>query len=83
MIDPLDSCLSVALGLILLCSMTIAQPATSNPPAPSPVAGLPYTVDFFPGSHYDSSIPTPKPLLGFRIGQRAQTHTQIEHSFQT
>ncbi len=82
MFDRLFSFVSAFVGLALLSSVTIAQPDTAAPPTPSPVAGLPYTVDFFPGSRYDSSIPTPKSLLGFRIGDRAAKHAQIEHAFQ-
>ena len=61
------------LGMLLVCAGTaLAQPE------PTPVQGLVYDVDFFPGTVYDPTIPTPEDLLGFMPGERAAFPHEIE-----
>src|SRR6185436_3080989 len=58
-------------------SSALAQvPVPSTPPAP--LAGLKYDADFFPGSHHDDKVPTPDAVLGFRVGDKAASHAQVE-----
>ncbi|MCC6679044.1 MAG: peptidase [Phycisphaerales bacterium] len=54
------------------------QVPTPGPLPPSPVPGLDYATDFFPGARHDPAIPTPDSILGFPVGQRAATHAQIQ-----
>ncbi len=37
-----------------------------------------YNQEFFPGTEYDSAIPTPEELLGFKLGDRAAFPAEIE-----
>jgi hypothetical protein len=62
-----------ALLVGLICLSTFAVLA-QDPPG---LEGLTYDVPFFPGSRYDSSIPTLESVLGFAPGQRAATPQQI------
>ena len=65
------------LGMLLICAGTaLAQPE------PTPVQGLVYDVDFFPGTAYDPAIPTPEGLLGFLPGERAAFPHEIEQALQ-
>ncbi len=60
-------------GILLVCAGTVlAQPE------PTSVQGLAYDVDFFPGTIYDHTIPTPEDLLGFMPGERAAFPHEIE-----
>lgn len=47
----------------------------SSPPSPP---GLSYDEPFFPKANYDASVPTPDSVLGFRLGDKAAMHAQIE-----
>lgn len=71
----------VAAVSLTLSLHSLAQPVIDVSPTPSPVPGLSYDVPFFPDAHYDASIPTPDSVLGFRVGQKAATHAQIEAVF--
>ncbi len=51
------------------------------PPA-TPVESLAYDAAFFPGAVYDEDISTPEELLGYRVGDRAATHAEIEACMQ-
>ena len=62
-------------GLALLVSLATAAGAH---PAPTELEALAYEVDFFPGTTYDESIPTPEECLGFRPGERAAFPHEIE-----
>ncbi|MCZ6755343.1 MAG: M14 family zinc carboxypeptidase, partial [Gemmatimonadetes bacterium] len=65
------------LAMLLVCAGTaLAQPE------PTPVQDLAYDVDFFPGTVYDPTVPTPESLLGFRPGDRAAFPHEIELALQ-
>ncbi|TQV87540.1 M14 family zinc carboxypeptidase [Aliikangiella coralliicola] len=49
---------------------------------PTPLTGLDYSKKLLSGN-YDAAIPTPESLLGFPVGQRTATPTQIVNSIQT
>jgi len=53
-----------------------SQPPTSL--AATPLPGLLYTNEFFPGTTYRDSVPTPQSLLSFAIGDRAASAAEIE-----
>lgn len=66
------------------CAVTAAC-LTALPPSldardlgPTPLAELAYDHDFFPGTSYDETIPTPESVLGFRPGDRAAFPHEIE-----
>ena len=63
---------------ILLFLLTLAAVS----PASAADEDLAYDVEFFPGSAYDASIPTPEDLLGFRPGDRAAFPAEIEKCLQ-
>src|SRR5437660_6296155 len=67
-----------ALSLLLLAaSPALAQvPVPAAPPAP--LQGLKYDAEFFPGAHHDNKVPTPDSILGFRLGDKAASHAQVE-----
>ncbi len=48
------------------------------PLSPTEVGGLAYTNAFFPSAQHDPAIPSPESLLGFSIGHRAATTSEIE-----
>lgn len=62
--------------LVLIASSSSAQVPTGTP------AWLPddfdYTAPFFENASYDGSVPTPKQILGFDIGDRPVRHFEIE-----
>ena len=39
---------------------------------------LAQTTEFYPGSQYDSAVPTPKSVLGYEIGEYFTDHHQME-----
>ncbi len=49
-----------------------------SPPPASPLEGLTYAPEFFPGARHNPQTPTPDSVLGFPVGSRAATHAQIE-----
>lgn len=49
---------------------------------PSPVRGLSHDAPFFPGAAYDPTVPAPESVLGYRPGDRAATHAEIERCLQ-
>lgn len=57
---------------------TPVTPVTPPALAPSPLPGLDYAAEFFPGAKHHPDVPTPDSILGFRTGQRAATHAQIQ-----
>lgn len=57
--------------------MCLAQ-APTPPASPTPLKGMTYDAEFFPGSDHDPNIPTPDAILGFRLGDKPATHAQIE-----
>lgn len=61
-------------ALLMLTGTAYAQPE------PTPLQGLAYDVDFFPGTTYDLSVPTPESILGFRPGDRAAFPHEIEQA---
>src|SRR5262245_58862446 len=66
-----------ALALCFLISVAHAQvPVPSTPPAP--LQGLKYDAEFFSGAHHDDKVPTPDSVLGFRLGDKAASHAQVE-----
>ena len=65
--------LSIAIAAALLPAAAVC-----GQPVPTPLRGLDYDVEFFPGTEYDVSIPTPEELLGFRVGDRAAFPAEIE-----
>ncbi len=69
-----------ALALPLSLSLTALAPAQVPVPAtpPAPLQGLTYDADFFPGAHHDDNVPTPGSVLGFRLGDKAASHAQVE-----
>ena len=52
--------------------------AGQQSPPPATLKGLAYDVDFFKGSKHDAAVPTPDSILGFRLGDKAATHAQVE-----
>jgi hypothetical protein len=66
----------------VLFSFIAAAPALAQVPVPAtppaPLQGLKYDAEFFPGSHHDEKIPTPDSVLGFRLGEKAASHAQME-----
>ena len=50
-------------------------------PGATPLAGLSHDAPFFPGARYDSAVPTPDAVLGYRVGDKPATHGQIEAVF--
>ena len=67
----------VAAVLALTVTSRVAAQGSSTQ-SPSPLAGLEYTTEFFPGAHYDAAVTTPESVLGFTLGSRPVTHAQIE-----
>lgn len=68
-----------AFSLVIAASAG-AEPAdalASSPP-PTQLEGLAYDADFTPWADHDPAIPTVESLIGFRAGERAATHAQIE-----
>lgn len=61
----------------LIASYATAQPAL----APTPIADLVYDDPFFPGVAYNPAVPAPESVLGFRPGDRAAKHAEIERVF--
>lgn len=53
-------------------------PLPAMDPAPVVLAEMAYDEVFFPGAAYDAGVPTPDSVLGFRLGNHAVTHAQIE-----
>jgi hypothetical protein len=48
-------------------------------PRPSPLAGLAYEQPIYPdGADHDPAVPAPASVLGFELGQRAASSTQID-----
>ncbi|MCC6428804.1 MAG: hypothetical protein IT435_18525 [Phycisphaerales bacterium] len=70
------------LAALLLSHLTYAQSLSTAPTPttipPSPLPGLTYNADFFPGSAHNPNIPTPDSILGFRLGDKPVMHSQIE-----
>lgn len=71
-----QSLLCAALAFSVLSPVfTSAQPQL---PPPTTLKGLSYDVDFFKGAKHDPAVPTPDSILGFRVGDKAATHAQVE-----
>ena len=70
-----------ALQLVLLGTALLAGGLAAQL-EPTPVPGLDYDVDFFPGTSYDPSIPTVEQILGFRAGDRAAFPAEIERALE-
>ncbi len=64
-------------ALALTCLALLGTTAAAQP-APTELPGLEYDLDFFPGTEYDPSVPTPRDCLGFRPGDRAAFPHEIE-----
>ncbi len=64
-------------SLLLLALLGGALPLAAAL-APSPLPGLRSTNEFFPGTTYRASVPSPDRLLGFPMAERAATAAQIE-----
>ncbi len=47
-----------------------------------PDAALAYPAAFFPGAAYDAGIPTPDNVMGFTLGERPATYTQLKAAFE-
>ncbi len=63
-------CVAMCAGSAL-AQQSATQPAGSLP-------GMAYDLAFFPGAHYDATVPTPDEILGFPVGSKPATHAQIE-----
>ena len=68
----------VVAAAFALCAVTRVAAQGSAVQPPSPLAGLEYAADFFPGAHYDPGVTAPASVLGFTLGSRPVTHAQIE-----
>lgn len=64
--------------LIVLRPMGLAAQERARPFSPTPLAGLRWTNEFFPGASYRAAVPDGQGLLGYPIGQRAATPLEIE-----
>jgi len=53
-------------------------PALPTPAPPTPLKGFSYDAPFLPNINADPNVPTPDSVLGFRLGDKAATHAQIE-----
>lgn len=72
------------LVLTLMCFIVAsAQPAAVAALDPTPLSGLRYTNDFFPGTRYRASIPKVEEIAGFAIGDRAANAGEIEKCLRT
>jgi hypothetical protein len=60
----------------VLSSAFAQVPVPATPAAP--LQGLKYDAEFFPGAHHDDKVPTPDSVLGFRLGDKAASHAQVE-----
>ncbi len=69
---------TTALSLGLAALAQTAPPLPLSGVAPSPVTGLDYPNEFFPGATYDKAVPTPDSVLGFRLGDKAASAEQIK-----
>jgi len=80
--QPLSIIPSAAALCAASASVFAADPTPPSPPGgdPAPVvlAAMAYDEPFFPGANYDAAVPTPDSVLGFRLGDHAVTHAQIE-----
>ncbi len=66
-------------SLVILLAAVAGWPAPGHPqPQPHELPALAYDVEFFPGTSYDASVPTPEEILGFRPGDRAAFPAEIE-----
>jgi hypothetical protein len=76
-----------ALALILAATaFTTATPlalAQTAKTPPSPLPGLNYESEFFPGSKHDPLVPSPDSILGRRLGDGPVAHSQVEAVFRT
>jgi hypothetical protein len=65
---------------VFLLRLTLSPAGEPPAPAliPAELTGLQFTNEFFPGTLYAASVPTPESLLGFSIGQRATFSFEIE-----
>lgn len=63
--------------LLAICAWLAAAVSGASAPGPQPVPGLAVEVAFFPGAAYEPAIPSPVSVLGFPVGRRATTSTQI------
>ncbi|MEK6703638.1 MAG: M14 family zinc carboxypeptidase, partial [Planctomycetota bacterium] len=61
----------------LLSGTVHAQSALPAAP-PTPLPGLMYDAPFFPGAKYDAAVPTPDSILGYRLGDKAARHAEVE-----
>lgn len=71
-------CAAASISLGSLCCKPIAGALVEPTPPPTPLKGLSYDVDFFQGAGHNPEIPTPDSILGFRVGDKAATHGQVE-----
>jgi len=75
-LSHLNRALIAAAGLNVILAGCWAQDVAA--PQPSPLAGLDYKDEFFPGAKYDSNVPTPSSVLGFPVGSKPVNKGQIE-----
>jgi len=79
---------ALILPLLLSCATPpgTAQPAAAQEVAEEPAyesirfgdaEELAYTVEFFPGAHYDPAVPTPDSILGQKHGTRFSHHAEV------
>ncbi len=69
--------MSMKSALLAAAVLAAAAPAVAQP-TPTAVPQLDYDVEFFPGTSYDPTIPTPEQILGFEPGDRAARPDEIE-----
>ena len=62
---------------IILLSLAMLSAPVGAQPSPTELSGLSYDVEFFEGTTYDPSVPTPESLLGYRIGDQAAFPAEI------
>jgi hypothetical protein len=73
---PLTALAAAIPALVAPTGAVAQQPL--QPPPPSDLPGLRYTVPFFPDAQHDPAVPTPDSILGFPVGERPARHAQIE-----
>lgn len=66
---------AAALGV---CGAFAWAQAPVPPAAGTPLKGLRYDAEFFPGADHDPKVPSPDAVLGFRLGDKPATHGQVE-----
>ncbi|HLO40989.1 MAG TPA: M14 family metallopeptidase, partial [Phycisphaerales bacterium] len=76
-VRPFRSAWSLALAAAMFAAGPAAIGQVSRTP-PSPLPGLQYESEFFPGSKHDAAVPSPDSILGRRVGDAPAAHSQVE-----